>query len=222
MADKIVSIDPIMAAFRAITAEEEAASGLMHCLKERDYKNAGKLDPRSHVHKNAVPPFVDSLGIFFAETLNDTIDGKKLLIDETGVEPRLIINLHIKGTPKNHWLSPIPPLNFSVSVDGRKVSYKAQMAQLATSRNADSILTYIRQQANTRNKLLYASPEGYPSDIVLGKQHLRNRTSHVFALVRAFLLIQPYREPLQFVQDTLNAFLAMLGVLKEHQLYDEL
>ncbi len=48
--------DPAMAIFRAITAEEEAASGLLRCLAEMDYPNAKYLNPHNHSHKHAVFP----------------------------------------------------------------------------------------------------------------------------------------------------------------------
>ena len=41
------------------------------------------------------------------------------------------------------------------------------------------------------------------------------------ALVRAYLLVQPYQEQLSFVQDALDAFLAMLGELKENDLHED-
>jgi len=54
--------DPEMAAFRAITSEEESATALFHALKRRKYVGAEKLGPRDHVQKNAVAPFLDAVG----------------------------------------------------------------------------------------------------------------------------------------------------------------
>ena len=58
-----------MAAFRAITAEEEAASGLMYSLQEIGYLNSEKLRPKFHWHKSAVTPFVAVISQFFAGIL---------------------------------------------------------------------------------------------------------------------------------------------------------
>jgi len=63
-AEVLFPIDRPMAAFRCYTAEEEAASGLMHCLKERRYANAERLNPRNHIQKNAVIPFFSILRSF--------------------------------------------------------------------------------------------------------------------------------------------------------------
>ena len=45
-AASLSNIDPAMAIFRGITAEEEAASGLMYCLREGNYFDAKRLKPR--------------------------------------------------------------------------------------------------------------------------------------------------------------------------------
>lgn len=44
-------VDSEMYLFRAITAEEEAATGLMLALKQMHYPNAEQLNPRNHTHK---------------------------------------------------------------------------------------------------------------------------------------------------------------------------
>lgn len=54
----IQDIDPAMAIFRGITAEEEAASGLMHAFILRNYPNANLLKPRDHLQKHAVTPYL--------------------------------------------------------------------------------------------------------------------------------------------------------------------
>lgn len=60
-AEKLLLIDSSMAVFRCFTAEEEAASGLMYCLKDRGYSNAEKLKQQDHVQKNAVIQFFNIL-----------------------------------------------------------------------------------------------------------------------------------------------------------------
>lgn len=126
----------------------------------------------------------------------------------------------IEGEDK--WVYPLPPLNFIVTTEDKKLSYKKQIDFLAEHRGAKNISEYIRNQANFRNKLLYASPEGYPTHISKVSENLQDRQVRVLALVRGYLLIQPYPEHLTFVQDSLDAFLAMLGELKEHDLHREL
>lgn len=116
---------------------------------------------------------------------------------------------------------PVPPLNFMVTSDERRISYKRQIALFVKSQCASDISTYIRQQANLRNKILYAAPDGYPSISNLKEEFFTNRQKRIFALLKAYLFIYPYKERQPFVQDALDAFLAMLGILDTHDLHDE-
>src|SRR4051812_2704559 len=47
-------LDPEIAVFSAITAEEEAASAVISALKTKGYSGADILNPRSHPHKAGV------------------------------------------------------------------------------------------------------------------------------------------------------------------------
>ena len=58
---KLADLDPAMALFRSITAEEEAATGLLRALQARKYPKSGNLQVKNHLHKVAVFPFI--LGI---------------------------------------------------------------------------------------------------------------------------------------------------------------
>lgn len=51
-------IDSQMAAFRAITAEEEAATAIIRLLQERSYAGAGSTDPHIHTVKQALFPLL--------------------------------------------------------------------------------------------------------------------------------------------------------------------
>jgi hypothetical protein len=221
-AQRIADIDPIMAAFRGLTAEEEAASGFMHCLKERGYTNAERLKPRDHVHKNAIAPFLDVLGLFFAETTAAHVKKPALMLQGEGDERRLMLGLLMEVNGEDQWVHPIPPLNFTISSDEKRLSYRQQIEFLASHRGAKNISVYIREQANLRNKLLYAGPEGYPGHVDLSGDFFTVRQTRVMALVRGYLFVQPYQERLSFVQDALDAFLAMLGELKDHDLHEDI
>src|SRR5919205_2516033 len=54
----IRNIDQEMAVFRSFCAEEEAAAAIFHALKRLRYLGTEKLDPRNHVQKVAVMPFL--------------------------------------------------------------------------------------------------------------------------------------------------------------------
>ena len=221
MAQLIAKHDPAMAVFRGLTAEEEACSGLMHCLKERGYKNADLLKPRDHVQKNAIAPFLDVLGLFSAEAFHAHVKKPALRLDGEGAARRLMLDLLMDVNGVDQWVHPIPPLNFNITLDGKPPSYRDQIDAFASQRNVKNMLEHIRAQANQRNQLLYASPDGYPSGADLNDSFLEARKVRVFALVRAYLLIQPYNEKFIFVQDSLDAFLAMLGRLNVSDLHQD-
>lgn len=216
----IAQIDPAMAAFRGLTAEEEAASGLMYCIKERGYKNADRLKPKDHAHKNAASPFLDVLTLFFSETKPSNFKEARLLLEGVGAERRLMIGFLISIDGEDQLAQPIPPLNFTVTSNSQRISYRRQIEALAAHREVKTISEYIRTQANLRNLLLYAGPEGFPKQVELGADFLKVRQDRVMALARGYLLVQPYGEQLSFVQDALDAFLAMIGALKEHDLHE--
>jgi len=78
---KIKGIDNEMSAFRAITAEEEAATAVFLSLKLRKYENSDKLKPMDHSHKSAFATFVMSSGktlISKTRGINSTYKLKKL------------------------------------------------------------------------------------------------------------------------------------------------
>lgn len=210
-----------MAAFRVITAEEEAASGLMHCLKEIGYLNAEKLKPRDHIHKNAITPFLDVLGLSFHQMLNAHSAEPVFHIKEIDGTCRLTSFLKMQVEGEEKWLYPTPPLNFSMSCDGRPLSYRKEIESYLAHRGATDIEAHLKERANVRNTLLYAGPKGYPADIILAPDFFAARTVRVLALLRAYLLIQPYQQQLPFVQDAVDAFLFMLGRLPAERLHDE-
>jgi hypothetical protein len=221
LAQKIADIDPAMATFRAITGEEEAASGLMHCLKERGYSNAKLLDPRSHVHKNSVIPFFSILGDFHGPFFKAHNIKPIFHIKSDCGKRRLTIGIPMVINGEPHHAYPIPPLNFGMKIEEKPPSYKKQISEYVESNGAKDILSHLRQEANARNEILYASDEGFPVIHQMRDGFLELRQARVFAMLRAYLFIAPYNEIQPFVQDALDAFLAMLGSLKVHDLNEE-
>lgn len=207
-----------MAAFRALTAEEEAASGLMHCLKERGYRNAGLLKPKDHVQKDAISPFLGVLGMSFAKTIRTYLGKPVFKLEGEGKARRLMIGFPISIAGEEQWAWPIPPLNFTAKVDGKPLSYRPEIDQLLEVTGRKNIIDYLKIQANQRNLLLYAGPNGYPGNVGVPDGFFETCKGRVLAMLRAYLLIQPYNENLTFVQDALDAFLSMIGSLKEHDL----
>ena len=220
-AEKLIQTDQEMAAFRCITAEEEAASGLMQVLRERRYENADKLRPRDHIHKNAIFPFLVVLGSFFHEVIGVHGVIPKLHIKEENGKRLLTIGVPMVIEGEELLVYPVPPLNFMIKSDERRISYRKQITAFVEAQGARDISTHVREQANLRNQILYASPSGYPGVSNLKTEFFTIRQKRIFALLKAYLFIYPYSERQPFVQDVLDAFLAMIGALDTHDLHEE-
>jgi hypothetical protein len=211
-----------MAAFRGFTAEEEAASGLMHCLKERNYESADRLKPRDHFQKNAVYPFLVAVGAALGDIVSGQAAKTMLHIREVNGEMRLThcLKMAVNGQPK--LVYPDPPLNFSVTSEGKALSFRQHIDAYVKERGAKDAESHLRQLQNRRNTLLYAGENGYPGDVELAPDFLVTKKTRVFLLLRAYLMIQPYQQQLPFVQDTLNAYLVMLGQIDVANMHDEI
>jgi hypothetical protein len=213
-AGEIAEIDPTMAAFRAITAEEEAATAVFHALRRHGYAGSTILHRHNHLHKNALGPFCEATIEVF-KLVNDQFDLRpQLLIAEEDGTRRLKTQFRIAVRELGERLaSGALPLGFSLSRNGQLHDFSDQIDNLATSRGAASIKAHLRQRANMRNELLYAGPSGLPT--VRLNNFLRTQRRAVKMLVILFLLIEPYAEQQLFVSQCLKAFLKMLDVLPD-------
>lgn len=161
----IRDIDIEMAVFRGITAEEEAASAVFHCLKNHRYSNAHKLEFKQHPYKLGLYPFLESIRISFAkfvESNNLPIERFFLgHIEKSGRRAlELILNMPALGVDAR----PQPPLHFSVTNadTGRPITFEADFMRLIEGQNYTNALKYITDRAIQRNKLLYAHNAGIP------------------------------------------------------------
>lgn len=203
------SIDPEMAAFRALTAEEEAASALLYSLKRHHYQLSEQLKPREHVQKAAVYPFFLSVESLLAKGIPPEKD-PHVEFDESEPEPRLRIK--VRGFDQNgilHWIYPVPPLHFDVRIDEQITDFSDQINELVSHRNAKTIIDFARRRANRRNQLLFAWDTGVPNiqgiDDVLTEQE-----RITYRILTIFLLVDPYPIKQMFVGQCLHAFLKML------------
>jgi len=53
-------------------------------------------------------------------------------------------------------ISPTPPLHFSASMNGRPYDFSTELAAIASTKGAKSILRAIEDRANKRNRVLYS------------------------------------------------------------------
>lgn len=211
-------VDLQMAAFRAITAEEEAASGLFHALKRRGYAGATKLNPRNHVHKNSVVPFCIAVAGVLGATEGFFKSGIKL---DKSLEPwvfRVWLDLEaMVGHPL--YAYPEPPLNFTISNDDKTHDFSEQLREVAKRGQVEAVKDYLNERANKRNRILYAAPEGAPEVTALGN-FLPKQRKNVLLLSVLYLMIDPYPRKQLFVQQSVQAFLKMLDLLPRDIIFE--
>lgn len=212
---KLVDEMPELAMFSAITAEEESATALFHVLKRCRYKGARLLKSRNHLHKTALHPFLLAVGKLFAEFKDHYCPLFEFNTDLSSDGTELLrIRLTVPdGTGRRLWAYPLPPLEFTVSVDDEVHKFEPELSQLAIEKNAATAFAYVQYLSNRRNLALYAAPNGIPHVDGSAEPFLIYRRSVVFSHLIALLLIDPYPQQQAFVQQSLNAFLSMLQMM---------
>lgn len=203
-------IDPEMSLFRAITAEEEAASALMLALKQRDYPGAGLLKPRDHRHKSAITPFLQAVNNMLAAS---EVPTPKLSIS-VGETPRLRLSLDIGvllGADPLH-AEPDNPLNFVLrgGPDGSVYRFVSELREIADGKSAKDIAALVEQEANLRNRLLYAGDRGYPVAEFPDRTILERR-DRVYRMTLLTIAVMQTAQHQLFATQCLSAYLSMLG-----------
>ena len=215
-ASQIVDIDPEMAMFRAITAEEESATAVFFSLRQRRYANSEKIQLWSHPFKAAVYPFVMQVYSFLA-SVSSQFPSIRLRLVEEEAKPHLIWEFL---APDGRWGRPDTPFNFLVSENqpGQAYHFERQLEDFTQGPAQGNVRKYIEERANTRNLLLYADEAGRPGVIGGTAETLREQRRRVVRLCLLACMIAPYKERALFVQQALNAFLLMMGKLDKETL----
>lgn len=208
---KLYPIDPEMSLFRAITGEEEAASGLMLALMQQRYPGANRLKPRDHRHKAAVAPFLTAVNNMLVAS---SVPAPKLSLS-SGKTPALEVSLDLQAMglsedPK--FATPDHPFNFAVKKSGRSDVYlfQKELDEVAASKGVSDIQAAIAARANLRNELLYASDDGVP-EARFGEDLLLEYRSRIYALCLLTIGILQTKQHQIFAAQTLEAFLTALG-----------
>ncbi len=208
-AHKIVELDPAMAMFRSITAEEEAATGLLRALQSLKYPRADKLLVRNHLHKAAVYPFILSVIKHASYLKVGGVETVQLGISKDEEPPRLRLALILDGRFRGLIARPEPPLNLKLTEgdDNQPPDYRRYLLELLDAGGYTEIRKYFERKANQRNLLLYASPRGLARPSIDLMQYLTQQKCCVVTILKAALLIWPYKEIQPFVTDLIEAFL---------------
>ena len=216
---KLREFDPAMAALRAITAEEEAASALIQSLKRRRYDGARRLKHTNHVHKHAVVPFFEAIMRVLSDYVRDE-EQAQLYLDVSADPPKLLFRFRHRdpATDQIYWVYPKPPLNGSATrlVTGRPAKledFSAGVDAVLQRTNAKDMLAYVRERVEERNRTLYASDKGLFQISFDADKMFAFYRKHVFSILRVYLMIDPYPKKQLFVQQCLAAFLQHLNAL---------
>ena len=210
----IVGTDPEMAVFRSITAEKEAVRAIFHALQRHRYPNARQLNWQDHKHKAAVVPFlravadiIPRVGFPPPEVRFEKHQGKDML--------RLRFRIPAANPSGFLWLYPEPPLDFNLEIEVKQHDFRPEIGALLATARVTEFTKFVRDRANQRNRLLYASDQGLPrvtGDIPRTLEIVRER---VTAELAVFLLIDTVKGQQQFVVQALNAFLRLMDLMPD-------
>ncbi|MCU7240376.1 hypothetical protein [Pseudomonas peradeniyensis] len=195
---EIAELDPVMAAFRAVCAEEEAATALIGSIKEQAYDGSDKLYFRNHADKHAVILFVGAVMQWFQNRKIQAADvfGKhRIFFDDVGGRVGLRLGIQLGQSDKE--VQPTPPLNLISSGGLRTLGeqFQAEMKELLGLEKTSEIKKLIEQRANFRNTMLYATPLGVPKSTGNVNSFINNQIGIVNSLLIALALIDPWRAP---------------------------
>ncbi|MNJ42183.1 hypothetical protein D3C77_371380 [compost metagenome] len=194
---QIKDIDPEMAIFRAICAEEEAATALIGSLKEQQYEGAEKLNFRMHADKHAVILFVMTVMQWFQNRkvqAGQNFGRHRVYFDD--VKGRRGLRLGIQLGSSNLQVNPTPPLHL-ISEGARTLAeeFQDEMKDLLGFEKTSEIKKLIEQRANFRNMILYATPTGIPRVAGSIDDFINSQISIINSLLVALALIDPWRSP---------------------------
>jgi hypothetical protein len=210
MAEKIIDIDPNMAALRMITAEEEAATAIMLSLKARKYKGADKLKHTNHIHKLAVHPFIQAMKPLFIE-LSAPYSEFGLRIME--FEKKEIVRIRVpyfENGVRTGDIYCIPPLNFVIAESGKPYNFEKEFSEFAKKKNHNKIKDYVEAAVKIRNALLYATDKGIARGQGPVNETFNTRKDRVLLMLCIYMMIDPYFKKQMFVQNCLYAFLKIV------------
>lgn len=214
-AHRLKDIDPPMAIFRAITAEEEAATGLLRALQAQGYAAPGELLPKDHLQKAAVYPFLRAIAKHTSYLRMNGIKEVKFGIPKNEEEPKLQLALILDGANNGIVALPYPPLNLTIHEGGEAVDYQKYFRELISPKGFEDIRKYLNIKKNKRNLLLYASPQGLLDPGPVVDSTLADYKHRIMTILKAALLIWPYTETQPFVYEAVRSFLGLAGRLRK-------
>jgi len=219
-------IDPEMAIFRSITAEEESATAVFLAIKRLNYHGSELINHRNHLHKNALFPFSKAVADFLSAVDPGPLEVEAFVnLDDPDRLICLRFHLPIPGTTQRLTLVPKAPLHFQLGEgpregEGRLVDFADQALALAERNGFKNVMQYLGERANLRNRLLYAGATGYPGVTGNAEQALAEARSRTFANLLTFLIIDQYPFKQHFVQQGIAAFVRLLKLVPPEVVFE--
>jgi len=211
------SIDPAMAAFRAITAEEEAATALIVALKQRQYPNADKINFRNHDHKASIGALISVLS---TEVFSKIGHKPRVLLSENPnpLFARIQIDLNelmgISGQ-EPQFAEPQLPLDFTLGDrDGSIKDLASEFRDFAGERGHKAAKEFIKSEANLRNQILYATDSGIPR-VAIKDDFILVRKDRVLTILTIAVMIAQTSDHQAFVLQCLGIILHRLEKIDE-------
>lgn len=193
---EIASIDPAMAAFRSVCAEEEVASALIFSLKEQNYEGAGKIYFRHHADKHAVIIFVSAVSEWFKKKKAQVGQFGKHRIYFDDISGRKGLRLGIQLGDTDVQVNPTPPLHLLTQGDRSLADeFQDEMMEFFGLEKISEIKRLIDERANFRNTILYATPHGIPKPSGDISIFIANQAGIVNSLLTTLAFIDPWRTP---------------------------
>ncbi|MNO70122.1 hypothetical protein D3C76_609920 [compost metagenome] len=196
-ASDISEIDELMALFRAVCAEEEAAAALIFSLRKLRYKGSEKIQFKSHQDKQAVIVFISAVkdwySAFHAEYIFG-LEGARLYPCKVGKREAFGIHMAIQGTTKSYFIE--PPLSLETKNGLQWADVIAEGINAIVAKGGFTTLSeLIKVRANFRNQILYASDKSLPRWDGDVESFILNQAGMVGSLIRALGLIDPWSPP---------------------------
>jgi hypothetical protein len=214
---QLIGKDNEMAAFRAITAEEEAVTTVFLALKRRSYPGSEYLNLGSHPQKALLFHYIKAVGKKLSET-NDI--HPSIMLDEHADPPRAWIRFDARkllGLTRAEPLfaEPVPPLHLLVHDDNGALTFADELKSIAIDSGFSEAIDFARSEGNLRNKLLYASDGGIPL-VTIDDGFIKHRLSRVTTLLTIYLLIEQSPTHQFMVSQCLEGFLITWGKIDNH------
>ena len=214
-AKKFQGVDDNISLFCSITAVEEAVSSIFLALKHLGYDASDKVNHFNHIHKSAFYPFCKSLVKSF-ELFNN--NEPQLAIDKKGKYPKLHIRFFVENFDGEKLLAtPDVPFGFTISNDTSIEDFEDNLKHYFGD-EYEKLEKWLKNAANLRNRVLYASPSGVPKvKITDPEKYLSDYEQKLDTIMLIYFLIAPYKKKQVFIQQALHAFVKMLGKMPNEE-----